>query len=99
MPLLRFCEVLLGVETLDHLGNQYNGCKLYLSPFTREYHLAGVDNDYVVSTIHAEVKFGLYFPRRALLLLRAEATNNLVCCVDNDPLLLCRFPCLTEIVL
>ena len=58
---------------------------------TREDNLCSVDDDNVVSTIYVRSERWLILATQQLCHFRAKATNNLVTCIDYDPLLLSCF--------
>ena len=56
---------------------------------TCELNLVGIDDDNVVTTIYVGSKAGLILAAEELSDLCGEATEDLVRCIHNDPLLLC----------
>ena len=56
---------------------------------TSHLNLACIDDDYVVTTISIRSKAGFILTSQKFGNLCAKTTKNLVCCINNNPLLLC----------
>ena len=56
-----------------------------------EYDLCGVDEDYVVTAVYVRGEIWLVLSAQYLGYLGAKTAYDLVCSVDNDPLLINRF--------
>ena len=52
-----------------------------------QFNLVGIDNNHVVAAVCVRCKVGLVLSAQDNGYLCAQATKGLVCCVDNNPLL------------
>ena len=64
--------------------------------FACKNNLVGVDDDYVVAALHIGGVAGFVFAAKKFCHFGAEATENLVGCIDNYPIML-HFLCVGEI--
>ena len=76
------------IETLTTRITCVTGIDLVSLFLTSKYHLIGIDKDHVVTAVNMRGESWLVLSANELCYLRSETTNNLVCGIDNHPLLL-----------
>lgn len=79
------------VETLSARITSITGVHLVGFFLASEYHLSGIDDDNIVTTVYVRSEVRFVLSTQNLGNLRAKTANYLVCGVDNNPLFLCCF--------
>ena len=81
------------IETLATGIARVAGVDLVGLFLTSEYHLLGIDNDYVVTAVNVRGESWLVLSADQLGYLRSKATHHLIGGIDHYPLPSLLFPC------